>query len=798
MAYKAIEFVSGLIKDDTPLTAKGGFINAQWVRFRQGRPQMIGGYAKLLASQFSGKARGAHAWSDLNADGWLAFGTDDVLYAVNKTDLSLLNITPPHGEGVVDTITFDLPAANEVDHLTGRNYTVENDIDGYIVNIKAPNVGDTFIYNGSTVVDGFSCYIRNVCGTSKTLARTGSTNTINGSATYSLANNAAIRITLSGTNFIVQAVETFSAITTENGSPTVTVYTPSHEFTAGQSVTLSNCASVGGLTINGTHTVASIVDRNTWTYTASGNASSDDTGGPFDWSAAWMTGLSPALPSVWSLDNFGEVLLANRRGGSLYAFQPSRSYPELVSNGSFATSDDWALGTGWSIGAGVATKTAGTGANLSQNIRDILAPGYTYRIEFDATVNAGSCKVQINAGLPAVAIDVGECSIDIVESGSYSRLFVCPADAMDLLVYGDASFDGTIDNVSIKLESAAFRVADAPGRVDSMFVDGSSRIVVLLGTYEADGDYNPTLVRWSAQENFRQYIPSDDNLSGEYPLSAGGRIVGSAKARQQNFIWTDVGPHSMRFSTTDGFDFTPLGTGCGLIGKNAAVEFNGGVFWLANDGNFYELNGMIPTPVDCRIRKDISDHIASGKGELIYGSVNSEFSECWWFYPDSRDGSECSRYAVLNPLEKHWTAGALTRTAWIAKGIFPYPVAFGADGYIYKHEFGNTADGSALTSSLESGYFDLKDGGNMMRVDGVIPEFHEQQGNVSLYAYTRNYSNGSEVSTGSPYTLGTATLKKDIRRTGRQMKFKLSSSASPSYWRLGSFRVDIEETGQTR
>ena len=50
-----------------------------------------------------------------------------------------------------------------------------------------------------------------------------------------------------------------------------------HGFAGGESITISNASAVGGINtgqLNGARTVSSIIDENTFTFTAGGSASS--------------------------------------------------------------------------------------------------------------------------------------------------------------------------------------------------------------------------------------------------------------------------------------------------------------------------------------------------------------------------------------------------------------------------------------------------------------------------------------------------------------------------------------------
>jgi hypothetical protein len=61
--------------------------------------------------------------------------------------------------------------------------------------------------------------------------------------------------------------------------------------------------------------------------------------------------------------------------GSGYAYNIPTLSADLITNGDMSSATGYTLGTGWAIGSGVATKTAGAAANLQQNI---LTAGHWY------------------------------------------------------------------------------------------------------------------------------------------------------------------------------------------------------------------------------------------------------------------------------------------------------------------------------------------------------------------------------------------------------------------------------------
>jgi hypothetical protein len=610
---------------------------------------------------------------------------------------------------------------------------------------------------------------------------------------------------------------------TVNGSDLVTVTHQDHGLRLGDLITYALADAVGGITINGEYELISVPTLDTYVIQHTSNASSAATGGgKVEYEATLDAGLVDGTgggrgygtgaygtgfyglstitefdPRVWSLDNWGGNLLATPRNGALYEWQPLGSYSELISNGDFASSDDWSAGTGWAIGSGVATATAGVASDLTQDVTGIIAGGVTYVVSFTVTRTAGSLQLQVeSADIATGKVDQGE---PIAKAGTYTRYFTAPSRPINLIFAKDDAFAGTVDNVSITVVPIAYRLQSAPQYAVGMFVD-PARIVVMYGTIEADGDFNPMLVRWSGQENNRIWIPDVDNLAGEFVLARGSRIIGGFAGRGENLIWTDAALYSMRFTgdVGDVFRFDLVGENCGLIGKNAAAIAGGRVFWWARNNQFYTYRGGEPEIVECPIRREAVDNFAPAQEEKIYACVNAEFSEIWWFYPDARDGNECSRYICFNLRRRDVDARhsrlalrgclrASTRTRWDS----------GLDNRLYFHERGRTANGATIDWSLKTGIFDINDGDTLMAVKRYIPDFADQIGNVNIDLRFSQWQRGALVDAGS-YSIAPSTPIIPLRHMGRQAQITWRAGANSRFARFGAQRFDVDKTGARR
>jgi hypothetical protein len=176
-------------------------------------------------------------------------------------------------------------------------------------------------------------------------------------------------------------------------------------------------------------------------------------GGTFAWGPTTYTGGPTGLYSnIVGLFDVGGVFTTTAlsaaqltqvqryfvRAGSVGAWEAGA---ELVVNGGFDADTDWTKGAGWSIGSGVATKTAGAATSLIQNIGGPTSG--VIRFQSTMTRSAGSIGYFYQGVFIVSALSVSTTTDSIIAfSGGNGGGNLAPS--------ADASFSGTIDNISLK------------------------------------------------------------------------------------------------------------------------------------------------------------------------------------------------------------------------------------------------------------------------------------------------------------------------------------------------------------
>ena len=352
------DFNQGFNRETTQYAEEGNWFDGNRVRFRAGRPENIRGYQTKVSTAFDGSARDLIAWKDNSNKKRAIFGTPDKVYENNGD--SITDITPiatvvtltncfgtsagttrvccsdgSHGRQKNDWVLFTSAATFGSDvSLTGNIYQVTSIVDTNVFTISiSGNAAATSTQAGSAT---FNYYI--ATGTSVATQGVGY-----GAALYNAADPVSVglsKITATGGNALV----TVSCASAHGGV--------ANDFVVFQNTAIDSVAATIGGNLNLTKSAAggpefTIVSVNgTQVIVSAGanaSASGDVTSG-FNMTAliykqtdgggsgrAWDIEASADATDLaldiaqWSMDNWGEDVLLNRRGSNIFYFQTALS-----------------------------------------------------------------------------------------------------------------------------------------------------------------------------------------------------------------------------------------------------------------------------------------------------------------------------------------------------------------------------------------------------------------------------------------------------------------------------------------
>ena len=104
MPLQKLTFRPGINREGTAYDNEGGWFDCNLVRFRKGRPEKFGGWAKETENTYLGTARALHGWISLESTKFLGLGTHLKYYI--ESGASFNDITPIRSTTSAGDITF--------------------------------------------------------------------------------------------------------------------------------------------------------------------------------------------------------------------------------------------------------------------------------------------------------------------------------------------------------------------------------------------------------------------------------------------------------------------------------------------------------------------------------------------------------------------------------------------------------------------------------------------------------------------------------------------------------------------
>ena len=558
---------------------------------------------------------------------------------------------------------------------------------------------------------------------------------------------------------------------TTSGSTTVTVTWNNcgYWLRAGDSITLSGSAAVGGIIagdINTTHTVVSFTSISTFTIVVANAASSTATGG----GAAVV--IACALIGVTATahglvdGNRVKITLAADTGG-IPAAQINKEHTIR-----YYTANIFYVAT--TTKATSSVSAAGGAATLYQkqitdgNINAAQGVGFGGGNFGSGAFGTGKQFTTTNI-LPRI------WSMDRFGDD----LILCPGGQTGVYIWQGAT------------DTGATALTNAPTAANWVFV--SDNCVVALG-----GGGNPNRINASDVGNATVWTPAATNLAYEDDVEGVGTFISQAKSKKYNLLYTEKEVLLFYWvGAPNKWELEDLLLSDGLIAPKARAEVQDAVFWMGN-GDFYMFDGASVSSIpNNTVKEFIFGNINLAQKWKIFCGINPVFGEVTWFYP-SLNSNEPDSYVIYNYKEGHWThgvTGCLSRTAFeeptLINAGMPYIInatSATVAGTIYLHESGYDDNGSAMDSYLLGNYYGNEE--LTFTLDEIWPDT-VQIGNVDLTINTKLYAQDPNVRTFGPFAITPTTGMIAPRAHGRLMQFKYESNALGEDYILQAWKQKI-------
>jgi hypothetical protein len=798
MPLQKILFKPGVNRENTRYTTEGGWYECDKVRFRQGNPEVIGGWNRISANTYQGICRSLWNWLSLSGFKYLGVGTNLKFYIENGGIYN--DITPIRATNLLSTNPFTGEAsaivsvyspshgaiANDFVTFTGATGAYASLLNGEQQIVSITDANNYKIIVGGTVATGptggsavYAAYQINTGPAIQTALQGwgagswgngswGNTSAANPLRLWSQSNfgqNLLFSPRGGGLYYWQQANGLTTrgvALNSLGGDVTITLGTPTlvtatKVFTDGTALQFGGDLPAG-MSNNTTYYVFNANGLSFNLLDANGNLVS--------------TSIVPPLKGVVAVGGVGNVTASTVAAPAVTGVEASGGVGSLsVSN--------------LTLGGVVASGSVGTVGANSAALTSTIAIGAV------GSVTAASTLVAL--------------------SGNQAFGNV-----------GSVSQTGIV-NAYISL------IVDIPTIQNFIMVSDASRIVLSFGANDyGSSTQDPMLIRWSDQENPFIWSPDVTNQAGFIRLSHGSEIVTAIQTRQEIFVLTDSSAYSMQYAGPPYIWTTQLlGDNISIASPNAASLASGVVYWMGVD-KFYAYDGRVQT-LNCDLRRYVFNDINMLQNDQFFSSTNEGFNEVWWFYCSetgptgtnnnlTNQNTTVDRYVVYNYAEKIWYYGTMARTAWLDSGTNNYPIAATYSNNIVNHEVGLndnvSGTATAIDAYISSSEFDIGDGHNFGYIWRVLPDLTfsnsttepttgaQPQVTMTLYPLANSGSGAGSSASAAVNKIAAYNITEEFtgivytRVRGRQLIFKISSNQINTSWQLGAPRIDIRPDGR--
>jgi len=341
MALIDFSIKPGIDKQDTEVGAENRWVDSDNSRFRYGLPEKVGGWSSLISDSIVGVARKQHAFVDLNGNRYVSIGTDKFLLLYFEGQL--FDITPVRAALASSTIaTVNNSAVCTI--TTGSAHNLEPGDIVLFASVTLPggtgynaNVFDDKLFQVTSVPTPTTFTITQSANATGTVSTGGSISVIPyekiGPADQSYGYGWGISqwdgsVSGAATSTLNGALSANSSGTGGSGT-NVTLAATTNFTAAGRILVESELISYGAVSSPNLTGITRNVDGTTNAAHNTGTAVVDATNYT-DWGEAVLASEVTLEPGLWSLDNFGQVLIATIANGKTFTWNAGAASPTTV------------------------------------------------------------------------------------------------------------------------------------------------------------------------------------------------------------------------------------------------------------------------------------------------------------------------------------------------------------------------------------------------------------------------------------------------------------------------------------
>ena len=465
---------------------------------------------------------------------------------------------------------------------------------------------------------------------------------------------------------------------------------------------------------------------------------------------------------------------------------------------------------------------------------------------------SGTASYWIIGGLTKIYVHNGSSWTDITRSsGDYSA--TARAGWVSTVLGGVLIMTNGVDDpqfwaLSSGVPAVGTRMADLsnwPASTECKSIKAFRSFLIALNITESGTKYS-NVVKWSHEAAIQAVPSSWDETSatvdaGEYELAdSKGAILDGLPLTDKFMIYKEDSIYQMSYVGTPFiFAFRQLSPTIGALSTNCVAEF-GDKHFIFGNGDIYINDGIKVTSIlPHKMRDYLFGNLNGDEHEKAFVIADYGNTEMYACYVSSGNTTnvQCDKALVWNWANETFTERDLPETSMIGYGIEGDPLSSASwsadtstwannslnwntagasafsntagkslvmasptDTKMYRHETGNTKDGTNMTSYIESTGITVDESGQpnastVKKILSVWPKISSSDANTVNVYVGAQMSTEESITWEGPYTFNPDSQSKvPVRVTGKYIGVKFESTGDQT-WRLDGYSLDVKNAG---
>lgn len=378
---------------------------------------------------------------------------------------------------------------------------------------------------------------------------------------------------------------------------------------------------------------------------------------------------------------------------------------------------------------------------------------------------------------------IAESSVAGGLSGSNDATVTTPATQWSFVPYGSWMLATNGVDVPQIYKGTSFSALGVGGQFTTaeIFIARGPHILALNTSVNDKG------FLWCDTDDVEDWVPTSSNAAGDLVIrEASSEIMAAAHLGESVMAYTKEDSFRISYiGSPNYFGYKPAATGIGAVSKHSVISVGRQNFGWGREG-IWVTDGVTSKYIDAPVRDYLNENVNFSQISKVCGYHDEENKSVKWWYQSTSSVDDVDRGIGYSYESGEWFLLGYGMSAVAERQVFSNPLGADANNDIYYMNFGDDADGSALTAWIRTKPMDGDNADFVKEIDAIRVAY---KGTGLQYRFGVQEDEDDAVTWGSYSSIDNGFDFAEDRLSGRYITLEFYSNALGDNWDVS--RADV-------